>query len=103
MPPASAHHNPACYESLSSGANLAQNIAVVELTFGELEHTRIADRADFQASEVRVLERRAGAAVLASIIWILHSEAEEFRHRHQLVESRPVDAERVNVAADHVR
>jgi hypothetical protein len=32
---------------VSSSANLAQDVAVFELAFGELEHDRIADRPNF--------------------------------------------------------
>src|SRR5215831_20613604 len=104
VPPLPRHHNSARIEPLPSHANLAQNISVFELTFGELEHGRIADRPDFQPSDVGAAKggrRRGGAR--ADHIDQFHSEAKEFRHGHQLVKGRPFDTERVNIAADDIR
>src|SRR5215813_11355246 len=104
VPPASAHYKPARVEPLPSHPTLAHNIAVFELAFGEHEHGRIADGSDFQLSDIGAIEsHRRGGCTRADDINELHSEAEEFRHRHQLVESRPVDAERMNIATDYVR
>ena len=59
---------------------------------------------DFQPSDIGAAEGRCwGGSARPDHIDQLHSEAEEFRHRHQLVESRPLDAERVNITADDVR
>src|SRR6516165_6243244 len=104
VPPLPCHHNSARVEPLPSHANLAQNISVFELAFGELEHGRIADRPDFQPSDVSAAKgrgRRGGAR--ADNIDQLHSEAKKFRHGDQLVKSWPFDAERVNVTADDIR
>jgi len=89
---------------LPSCANLAKDIAVFEIAFGEFQHGCVADRADLQTSDIAAAERRCRRGCARSdCIDQRHSKAEEFRHRHQLVERRPLDAERVNVAADYVR
>jgi hypothetical protein len=63
------------YEPLPSHTDLAQNIAVFEFAFGELEHGRIADRTNFQPSEIRAAEnRRRGRCAGADYINQLHSE-----------------------------
>src|ERR1700756_3338450 len=103
-PPPPRHHNSARVEPLPSHANLAQNISIFELPFGELEHGRIADRPDFQPSDVSAAKgrvRRGGAR--ADNIDQLHSEAKEFRHCDQLAKSGPLDPERVTATAEHTR
>ena len=104
MPPASSHHKPASFEPLPSRANLAQDIAVFEIAFGEFQHRCVAGCSDRQPSDIGAAEGGGwSGSARADYIDQLHSEAEEFRHRHKLVESRPLDAERVNVAADDIR
>jgi hypothetical protein len=61
---------------LSPQPNLAQNIAVFELTIGELEDGRIADRPDIQHSDVGAAEGRCrGGCTRSDHIDQLHSEA----------------------------
>ena len=103
MPPAAGHCKPARFEPLPSGANLSQDVAVLEIAFGQFEHRRIADGADLQASDIGAAEGSGGSGCARSDhIDRPHAEADEFRHRYQLVEGRTVDAEGMNVAADHV-
>ena len=52
MPPTPGYHKSARDEPLSSHPNLAQNIAVFEIAFGEFQHGRIVDRPDFQPSDI---------------------------------------------------
>jgi hypothetical protein len=103
MPPPTHDKSPR-FEPLPSDTNLAQNIAVFELAVGELDHGRIADRADFEPSNIGAVEgcRRRDRA-RSDHIDQTHSEAEEFLYRHQLVESRTVDVHRVHIAADDIR
>ena len=104
VPPAASHHKSARLEPLSPHASLAKDIAVFEIALGEFEYGRIAGRTDLQPSDIGAAERCCGGSRARSDhIDQLHSEAEKFRHCHQLIERRPLDAECVNVTADDVR
>jgi len=82
---------------------LAEDVAKLERALLDPEHRRIPDSADCKVAEIRPSDRRrrcggAGAHDAREI----EPERQKLRHRHQLVEGRAVDAERVDVAADHI-
>jgi hypothetical protein len=102
---------------LSSQPNLARDIAVFELTFGELKDGRIADRPDIQSSDVGAAEgrRRGGCparitsptpCVFSSMRWPTpcHFHAEAGGVRETAVNGRDrVDFGRAPVLAPTVR
>ena len=79
MPPAAGHYKPARFEPLPSGANLSQDVAVLEIAFGQFEHRRIADGADLQAPDIGAAEGGGGSSCARSDhIYQFHTEANEF-------------------------
>jgi len=88
-------------ETLSAAPALAEDVAKIIFALDQFEERRVADRADREVPEVGPPERGCrGCGAGPDDRAQFDPEREKFRHCHELVEGRPIDAEGMHIAAD---
>src|SRR5689334_1090371 len=103
MPPSSGDYDPlACDLTLTHQA-LADDIDIVEPPIVDRQDGGVTNATRFETAELRTLQCKRGIyGRRGDHVGQWHAEAEELRHRGDLVEGRAVDAKRVNIGRDGV-